>query len=97
MLEFEHGKSYLWLFPIYALLFLGGFALCGAVGNFSWGILTMPIFIACLLVCELRSGVALDSWWRASHPKGSWQYQASVIWHAVGIVLFLIFSYFFIH
>jgi hypothetical protein len=54
----------------------------------------MPAFIAILLLCELRSGVALDSWWRASYRKGDWQYRASLAWHTAGFGLFLAFWYF---
>jgi hypothetical protein len=97
MLHLEQGKSYRWLFAIYVVVFTGGVALCEALGNFSWGILTMPAFLTFVLLSELRSGIALDSWWRASHPKGSRQYQAVIAWHAVLLVLLLAFSYFFIH
>jgi hypothetical protein len=96
MLRLEHGRSYLWLFPIYLVLFFGGFALCEAVGHVSWGILTLPAFVAFLLLCELRSGVALDSWWRASHPKGSWQYRAMLAWHTTGVAMFSLLAYLFI-
>jgi hypothetical protein len=97
MFKFELGKSYLGLFAIYIGLFLGAFPLSALVtGRPNWGILIMPIFIAGMLVCELRSGVALDSWWRASHPRGTGTYQALVAWHSFAVVLFSVFSYFFI-
>ena len=38
MLQLDKDNSYLWLFPIYAFLLAGGFALCGALVNASWGI-----------------------------------------------------------
>ncbi len=93
MLKFEYGRSYLWLFPIYAALFISGFALCEAVGHANWGILTLPAFLAFLLLCELGSGIALDSWWRDRHLKGSWQYRAILAWHGVALVIFSILLY----
>jgi hypothetical protein len=97
MIRFEHGKSYIWLFPIFAALFFGGFALGNAAfNNPNWFIITMPLFVAFLLLGELRSGVALDSWWRATYPKGSWQYQALIAWHITAGIAMAIFSYFFI-
>jgi hypothetical protein len=95
-MRLEQGKSYLWLFPIHLVLFAAGFGLCGAFGNATWGIVTMPLFIAFLMICELRSGIALDSWWRAAHPKGRWQYQAILAWQAFALVWFLAIAYFFI-
>lgn len=96
MMRFEQGKSYLWLFPIFGILFLVGSALCSALGDSSWGVLTMPAFIAFLVLGELRSRIALDSWWRASHPRGSWRYQAMAAWHITGVILLLVFSCFLI-
>lgn len=93
MLRLEHGRSYLWLFAVYLALFLGGLALCEALGHFAWGVVTMPAFLTFVLLCEFRSGVALDSWWRAVHLKGSWQYRALLAWHALGAVLFSLLSY----
>ncbi len=95
-LKFKHGRSYIFIFAIFLVLFLGGSAICEAVGYVNWGIITMPAFLTLLLLCELWSGVALDSWWRASYPKGCWQYQAILAWHAVGVVFISAFSYLFI-
>ncbi len=57
----------------------------------------MPACMAYILACELLSGIALDGWWRASHPKGTWQYRALITWHAAAAVFFLVFSLFMIH
>lgn len=97
MLRLQQDRSYAWLFAVFAVFFLGGFALCEAVGQVGWGILTLPAFIAFLLSCELRSDIALDSWWRARYPKGCWQFKALIAWHVTGLVLLSIFSFFFIH
>jgi len=95
MLRLEYGRSYLWLFFVYIVLFFGGVALCEAVGRVNWGIFTMPAFLAFLLLCEFRSGVALDSWWRARYLKGRWQYRATLAWHCVGMLLLSLLSYVF--
>jgi hypothetical protein len=93
MALFHYGKSYLWLFLVYAGLFCGSFKLCDWVfGNFSLGFLTMPAFMVFLLGSEMRSGVALDSWWQARHLRGSWQYRAMLTWQAVAAVAMLAFS-----
>jgi hypothetical protein len=97
MIRLEHGRSYIWLFAIFMALFFGGFALFESVGDVKWGILTIPAFLTFLLLCEIRSGVALDPWWRASHLKGSGRYQATLAYHAVLVPVFCIFSWFYIH
>ena len=93
MLEFQHGKSYWWLFPVQMLFVASGFVMCHALGDFRWGILTLPVFLALLLWSELRSRVALDSWWRATYSKGTWQYKATVAFQAICLALFLVLSY----
>lgn len=94
---FQQGKSYVWLFPVFLGLFFGGCWLSSELfQNPSWGILTLPAFVAFLLAWEIRSGVALDPWWRATYRKGSWQYRAMLWWHAVAVVLMSAFSFFFV-
>jgi hypothetical protein len=75
------------------VLFLARFGLCEAVGHEKWGLLNLPAFLAFLLLCELRSGVALDSWWKASHLKGTWQYRGLIAWHSLATALFLVIAY----
>jgi hypothetical protein len=96
MFKLEPGKSYLWIFPIYGAVFLGGILLCGAFGRFQCGIITMPVFLAILLSSELRSEVALDSRWRATYLKGTWQYRALIAWQTIGLVGLLGMSYVFV-
>jgi hypothetical protein len=97
MFILKHGRSYVWLFAVFLALFLGGNVLCELVGHAGWGIITMPAFITLLVLCELWSGVALDSWWRASYLKGSRQYQAMLIWHSIGIIFFILIFIVFIY
>ena len=76
-------------------MFFGGIALGrSAMNDPGWGVVTMPVFLAFVLASELRSKVALDSWWRASYAKGCWQYGAIVTWHGFGIMATLLFAYF---
>jgi hypothetical protein len=93
MFRLEHGRSYLWWFPIFCTAFFGGFVACEYLGGRDWAILTLPAFMVFLLSCELRSGVVLDSWWRASYAKGAWQYRAIIAWHVIGLILFVGLSY----
>lgn len=92
MLQLKRGKSYLWIFPIFAVVFSSGCAVCAAFGNPGFGFVILPAFGAFLLFCQCRSGIALDSWWRATYPKGSWQYQAVIAWQILAITAFLIMS-----
>jgi hypothetical protein len=63
MAIFKPGKSYIWLFAVYAAFFVG----VGMVGhNITLAIISMPIMIGFILAGEIISGVALDSWWRAT-------------------------------
>lgn len=96
MFRIEYGRSYIWLFAIFLIAFILGMLLCSAFGCDKFGIVTIPAFLAILLSSELRSGVALDSWWRATYLKGSWQYRALTAWHAVALAVFLGMSYVFI-
>lgn len=97
MLRFESGKSYVWLFGVFLVLFFGGIAVCEAVGHFQWGVITLPAFGAFLLVWELRSGVALDSMWRASRPRGSEDYWVILVLQAMWVVFASALSYVAIH
>jgi hypothetical protein len=97
MMKFQHGKSYIGLFPVFCVLFFGGCVLSvAAIGNPGWGVIVMPAFMAFLFASELRSAVALDSWWRATYREGCWQYKAIISLHAAVIVVFSILAYIFI-
>ncbi len=96
VLKLHAARSYLWLFAVYAALFIGGCVLCEVFGHPNWGIITLPAFMTLLLVCELRSGLSLDSWWRASYRRDQWQYRATVAFHSLGVVLFSVMAYLFL-
>jgi hypothetical protein len=89
MIYFKQGRSYLWLLPIFAVLFFGPALL---LDNGVWGALTLPLFGAFLLVSEWRSGIALDSFMRATHLKDSWQYRALIAWQVTWLVLMSMLS-----
>lgn len=84
MIRFKQGRSYLWLLPIFVILFFGSAMLLGSP---AWAALMLPLFGAILLVSEWRSGIALDSFMRATHLKGSWQYRALFAWQVTWLVL----------
>ncbi len=83
MFRLEHGRSYIWALPIFVVIFFGVAAVCASHGIRAWGFFTLAVFGVVLLSSELRSRVALDGWWRATHAKGTWQYRSSITWHAV--------------
>jgi hypothetical protein len=93
MFRLEHGRSYLWWFPIFLTAFLGGIFVCGLLGGRNWAVLTLPAFAIFRLSCELRSGIVLDSWWRASYAKGTWQYRAGIAGQVIGLIFFVGLSY----
>lgn len=87
MFKFQPGESYLWLFAVFALIFVAAIVGVGVLAA-----VVLPTLMAVMLTCELRSGVALDSWWRASHPRGTWRYNVSITMHAVWAVAFTAFA-----
>jgi hypothetical protein len=87
---FQHGKSYVWIFFVFAVFFVG-FGMIGKDPKLA--AFSMPILIGGILVCELQSGIALDSWWRAKYERGSWQYTALVIWHVFVTILLSILAW----
>ena len=89
----ELGRSYLWWFLVFLAGWVGGIVSGGFLGGRKWVVLMLPAVMACVLSCELRSGVALDSWWRAAYAKGTWQYRAIIAWHVTGLVLLVGLSY----
>jgi hypothetical protein len=55
--------------------------------------IAVPATILLMLLSELWSGIALDSWWRASYPKGNWQYLAVLASQAVVFFIFSLIAY----
>ncbi|QEG37069.1 hypothetical protein [Bythopirellula goksoeyrii] len=84
-MRLEIGKSYLWLF----LTFMGVFVVL-AFAPFgqplSASVCLLPLFMGFLLYSQVRSKVALDSWWHATHPAGSRIYTALIVWNTLGVV-----------
>jgi hypothetical protein len=91
MLILRFGKSYLWLFAIFSVLLLGSFLLTEDLAA-----ALLPVVMTIVLTSELRSGVVLDSWWRATYLRGSWQYNAGIAIHAIASVYFTWFAFTFI-
>jgi len=52
------GYSYVWMFPIYALLYPGFALLLPHVGNWAWP-LRGALYAVLIMVCELLTGLAL--------------------------------------
>lgn len=75
------GQSYLYIFAFYMLFFITAFSF-GATVDSSLAYKAIAIvsiaMLVFLIVSQLRSGLALDSYWVARHPRGSWQFLAMI-------------------
>ena len=92
---FELNKSYIWIFAIFCPIFLvSGMIIFPFSGNNSFriGVCELIVMIGFILFSEIRSGIAIDSWWRAVYPKGTWQYQGVIAWQSFGILAFSILA-----
>ncbi len=94
-MRFEHGKSYVWVFVVFFVLWLGLILIAGAFQlsfrSIKPFLFLLPSMLLFVLVLELRSKVALDSWWVARHPAGTRMYSIMIVWHVVGLVLLSLF------
>jgi hypothetical protein len=97
MLRLQQGRSYAWILAIYVIALFGGFyAWIFLFRGRFWGILSIPAVMFVMVGSELRSGVALDSMWCASHAKGTRQYRAATTLHASFTVLASALCYYFL-
>ncbi len=62
------GYSYVWMFPIYALLYPGFRLLLPLVGGWAWP-LRAALYAVIIMVCELLTGLAL----RAAVGEAPWE------------------------
>jgi len=62
------GYSYVWMFPIYALLYPGFRLLLPLVGEWAWP-LRGALYAVIIMVCELLTGLAL----RAAVGEAPWE------------------------
>lgn len=62
------GYSYIWMFPIYALLYPGFRLLLPLVGAWAWP-LRAALYAAIIMVCEMLTGLAL----RAAVGEAPWE------------------------
>lgn len=80
-MKFKQGESYLWLFPwVLAAIGIAVIAIRVISGRSDLGALAFPGLIVGITIFEIWSGVALDSWWRASHPRGTASYYGLIAW-----------------
>jgi len=91
--KFQPGNSYLWLFVVFAAGFM---ALLVASDRMpvaaDLAAFTLPLMTGFLFLSEFRSGLVLDSWWRATYPKGTWQYKVGLTMRAIVTILFTGFA-----
>jgi hypothetical protein len=98
-MRFLLGKSYAWIFGIFFGVFIvacRGPVLCGS-GHPERAVLLLPVVSGFVLVSEIRSGIALDSWWQARYGKETWQYKAILACHALGFMIFAGIAAFFVY
>lgn len=62
------GYSYVWMFPIYALLYPGFRLLSPLAGDWAWP-LRGALYAAIIMVCELLTGLAI----RAAVGEAPWE------------------------
>jgi len=89
LFKFQLGRSYMWLFWSFAFVFVA--ALIFSEELTYLGVI-FPIFFLLLVVLELRSGVALNSCGVATHPRGTWKYNALIAWHTLAFVVFFVMA-----
>ena len=91
-MRLNQNRSYIAILWSYMAFFAASMVLCfvgfARVCFLIMGI-TMPALMLGLLALQIRSGIALDSWWVARHPKGTWQFSALIAWQLLGVVLML--------
>jgi hypothetical protein len=85
----EQGRSYRRWLEASSAVFLGGFVICELLGVGWWGILMLPAEVALLVICQVRSGVALDSNWDASYARGTWQFRGLIAWEMFVAIFFV--------
>lgn len=92
------GKSYIWVFLVFtaAFIILGFGQTLLRRGHPEYVVVLMPIVIGFVLISEIRSGIAIDSWWLAKYTKETWQYKALLAWHGVGLTVLTVAAVFFI-
>jgi hypothetical protein len=98
MFKLELGKSYAWALAIFMTVFGGVISLEYIFRQPTRGApLIMPAFFALVLLCEVRSGIALDPAFRASYVRGTPEYRKLLIWQVycllflVGVSIFILF------
>ncbi|MEM8946914.1 MAG: hypothetical protein AAGD11_17195 [Planctomycetota bacterium] len=94
-MHLEIGKSYIWIFWIFFGVFV---VLTFASSELSIAIpaCLLPFFMGFMLYSQIRSKVALDSWWRATHPAGTRTYTALIIWNTLGVIGMTVMAFLFV-
>ena len=86
-MKFLAEKSYIWIFWVFFFAFIvAGSGLAAFGGDPEYAVVSAPVVVGIVLALEIRSGVALDSLWRAKYAKGAWQYKAVLAWHCAGLI-----------
>jgi hypothetical protein len=90
-MKLKQNESYLWLLPlVWAALGVAVLIITRATGDLEWGVLGVPAVIVMLTLYEIWSGVALDSYWRASHARGTGSYYGLIAWQLFIAAAFMV-------
>ena len=92
MMLLKPGQNYMYLFRVYFGVFVAlmiasfviDFGFC-----FNAMLVTMPAYMLFLLVSQIRSGVALDSWMVAKHRRGCRTYTAQIAWNFTALIVMI--------
>ncbi len=89
-MRFILGRSYVWIFfAIFLPLWIGGMVAIARVWMPPLTVaMLLPAMLLFILTSELRSGIALDSWWRAKYVRGTTLYRLLIAWHLVAMLAF---------
>lgn len=94
-MRFELGKSYLSLFwgflCVFVVLMFAPFK-----HSILVVVVSLPLVLSFILYVQVRSKVALDSWWKATYPAGTRTYVALMIWNTIGVVGLSVLAFLFV-
>jgi hypothetical protein len=95
IMKLVRNKSYTWIFVVVFAVFVVLGMILPVVGIYTqaYAMLTIAIALGCIIALEIKSGIALDFWWRAEYGKRTWQYNAMLAWQSLALVVWLVVCY----
>ena len=92
----KKDKSYIWVFFVFAAIWvaLSLVLLPMRLIESKHLVFGLPGLFAILLIVQLVSGVALDSKWRATIVKGTWQFTGIIAMQVLVLLILCVMAYF---